>query len=134
MLSCKTLHLLRSIIISITYSLCPHMQVEEIQGDNVVCTAANHATLDGLVTIFHTERSSDVLNNVQNDLPIMTDDDQSAIQELAAEFEIDFISLSFTRAGEDVQAAREFLDSINMQTTKVRHKPDSIQLLRRLCR
>lgn len=88
----------------------------------MVCTAANHAILDGLVTIFHTERSPDVLNNVQNDLPIMTEDDKSAIQELAAEFEIDFISLSFTRAGEDVQAAREFLDSMNMQTTKVQHK------------
>lgn len=110
------------------------MQVEDIQGDNVVCTAANHATLDGLVTIFHTERSPDVLNNIQNDLPIMTDDDKSAIQELAAEFEIDFISLSFTRAGEDVQAAREFLDSINMQTTKVLHKTGSVLPLCRLCR
>ena len=110
------------------------MQVEDIQGDNVVCTAANHATLDGLVTIFHTERSPDVLNNIQNDLPIMTDDDKSAIQELAAEFEIDFISLSFTRAGEDVQAARDFLDSINMQTTKVLHKRGSVLLLCRLCR
>lgn len=91
----------------------------------MVCTAANNATLDGLVTIFHTERSPDVLNNVQNDLPIMTDDDKSAIQGLAAEFEIDFISLSFTRAGEDVQAAREFLDSNHMPTTKVRRQTGS---------
>lgn len=91
----------------------------------MVCTAANNATLDGLVTIFHTERSPDVLNNVQNDLPIMTDEDKSAIQELAAEFEIDFISLSFTRAGEDVQAAREFLDSNHMPTTKVRRETGS---------
>ena len=84
-----------------------------------MCTANNHANLDGLVTIFHTERSPDTLNNVQNDLPIMTDDDKAAIKELAAEFEIDFISLSFTRSGEDVVAAREYLDSINMPTTKV---------------
>ena len=95
------------------------MQVEDIQGDDVICTAANHANLDGLVTIFHTERSPDMLNNVQNDLPIMTSDDKARIKEVAAEFEIDFISLSFTRSGEDVQAAREFLDSMNMQTTKV---------------
>ena len=113
---------------SVYHTACVHtyVQVEDIQGDDVLCTAANHATLDGLVTIFHTERSPDVLNNVQNDLPIMTDDDKSAIQELAAEFEIDFISLSFTRAGEDVQDARDFLDSINMQTTKVPHKTGSI--------
>ena len=92
------------------------------------CTANNHANLDGLVTIFHTERSPDVLNNVQNDLPIMTDDDKSAIKELAAEFEIDFISLSFTRAGEDVVAAREYLDSINMLTTKVRHESATVTI------
>lgn len=95
------------------------MQVDDIQGNDVICTAANHANLDGLVTIFHTERSPDMLNNVQNDLPIMTSDDKARIKELAAGFEIDFISLSFTRSGEDVQAAREFLDSIHMQTTKV---------------
>ena len=124
------------VTITIIHGMCPcAVQVDDIQGDDVVCTAANHATLDGLVTIFHTERSSDVLNNVQNDLPIMTDDDKSAIKELAAEFEIDFINLSFTRAGEDVVAAREFLDSNNMQTTKVRRESKHISgfLLYHLC-
>ena len=72
-----------------------------------------------MVTIFHTERSSDTLNNVQNDLPIMTDEDKSNIKDLSVEFEVDFISLSFARSGEDIQSAREFLDSINMTTTKV---------------
>ena len=95
------------------------MQVDKIEGDDVYCTANNHANLDGLVTIFHTERSSDTLNNVQNDLPIMTEEDKSNIKDLSLEFEVDFISLSFTRSGEDIQSAREFLDSINMTTTKV---------------
>lgn len=95
------------------------LQVDKIEGDDVYCTANNHANLDGLVTIFHTERSSDTLNNVQNDLPIMTDEDKSNIKDLSTEFEVDFISLSFTRSGEDIQSAREFLDSINMTTTKV---------------
>lgn len=58
----------------------------------------------------------------------MTDDDKLAIKELAAEFEIDFISLSFTRAGEDVVAAREYLDSINMLTTKVRHESATVTI------
>ena len=87
------------------------LQVDKIEGDDVYCTANNHANLDGLVTIFHTERSSDTLNNVQNDLPIMTEDDKSNIKDLSVEFEVDFISLSFTRSGEDIQSAREFLDS-----------------------
>ena len=96
-----------------------NLQVDKVEGDNVYCTANNHANLDGLITIFHSERSPDTLNNIQNDLPIMTDDDKSNIKELAAEFEVDFISLSFTRCAEDIQDAREFLDSINMPTTKV---------------
>jgi hypothetical protein len=49
----------------------------------------------------------------------MTEDDKSNIKDLSVEFEVDFISLSFTRSGEDIQSAREFLDSINMTTTKV---------------
>ncbi len=49
----------------------------------------------------------------------MTDEDKSNIKDLSLEFEVDFISLSFTRSGEDIQSAREFLDSINMTTTKV---------------
>ncbi|KAL3153441.1 hypothetical protein ABBQ38_011776 [Trebouxia sp. C0009 RCD-2024] len=106
-----------------------YVTVDDIQGDDVICTAANHANLDGLVTIFHTERSPDMLNNVQNDLPIMTSDDKSCIKGVAAEFEIDFISLSFTRSGEDVQAAREFLDSIHMQTTKLIAKCETRQSL-----
>lgn len=95
------------------------MQVDEIDGDNVQCTASTNANLDGLVTVFHTERSQDTLNNVQNDLPIMTDQDKQGIKDLGHEFEIDFISLSFTRSGECIQVAREFLDSIGMTTTKV---------------
>ena len=41
-------------------------------GNDVVCTARNNASLDGLLTIFHTERSSDTLQNVQNDLQILS--------------------------------------------------------------
>ena len=108
------------------------MQVDDIQGDDVICTANNHDNLDGLVTIFHTERSPDTLNNVQNDLPIMTEDDKSNIKDLSTEFEVDFISLSFTRSGEDIQVAREFLDSIQMSTTKVSGTVSSQLLLCRL--
>ena len=93
--------------------------MDDISGDDVHCTASTHAVLDGLVTVFHTERSPDTLNNIQNDLPIMTQQDKQGVRDLAREFEIDFISLSFTRSGECVQSAREYLDSIGMQNTKV---------------
>ena len=45
--------------------------------------------------------------------------DKDALEQLANEFEIDFVSLSFTRSREDVSAARDYLDSLNMVHTKV---------------
>ena len=45
--------------------------------------------------------------------------DKDALEQLANEFEIDFVSLSFTRSREDVTAARDYLDSLGMVHTKV---------------
>lgn len=88
----------------------------------VICKSANQApvVLDGLLTIFHTERSADQVNNVQNDLPILCNVDKKALEALCADYEIDFVSLSFTRTAEDVAAAREYLDSLGMTSTKVK--------------
>ena len=99
------------------------MQVEQVTEMEVICKSANQApvVLDGLLTIFHTERSADQVNNVQNDLPILCNVDKKALEALCADYEIDFVSLSFTRTAEDVGAAREFLDSLGMTSTKVRH-------------
>ena len=41
-----------------------------MSGTEVYCTANNDATLGGLLTVFHTERSLDSLTNVQNTLPV----------------------------------------------------------------
>ncbi len=42
------------------------------------------------------------------------------IKAISKEIEIDFLSLSFVREGEDLNIAREFLESIGATTTKVR--------------
>ncbi len=94
-----------------------------MNGPDVTCVANNDTTLDGLLTIFHTERSTDSLHNVQNELPILTPADEEAIISLASEFELDFISLSFTRSLEDVIAVREFLDNAGLKSTKVKTGP-----------
>lgn len=93
--------------------------MDETTETDVICTASANAQLEGLLTVFHTERSSDGLSNIQNDLPIFNDEDKTAIAELAKEFEIDFISLSFTRSALDIDQAREFLDSVGLESTKV---------------
>ena len=86
---------------------------------DVVCTANGNSELDGLLTVFHTERSSNSLANKQNDLPVLHATDKAALKELAKEFELDFVSLSFTRHGDDLDQARQYLKSIGLDTTRV---------------
>lgn len=42
-----------------------YLEVKEVSGPNAVCEALNDAVLDGLMTVFHIERSEDVLLNTQ---------------------------------------------------------------------
>jgi pyruvate kinase len=60
------------------------LQVVEVVNEcDVVCVARNDALLDGLLTVFHVERSSDELLNLQNDLPLLSDYDKECIISLA---------------------------------------------------
>ncbi len=49
-------------------------------GPDVFCVAKNNAVLEGLLTVFHTERSTDTLLNVQNTLPLLSQYDKEAIE------------------------------------------------------
>ena len=53
-----------------SYSADSLLQVTGVSGTEIYCTANNDASLGGLLTVFHTERSSDSLTNVQNSLPV----------------------------------------------------------------
>lgn len=107
-----------------------YIKVESVEnGTDVVCVAQNDATLDGLLTIFHVERSADGLSNAQNDLPLLSEYDRQCLAALARDYEIDFISLSYTRSAEDVGEARAFLDSIGLANTKIFAKLESRQSL-----
>jgi pyruvate kinase len=50
---------------------------------------------------------------------VLHDQDKEALKSLSADYEIDFLSLSFCRAGDDVLEARSFLKSIGLTNTKV---------------
>ena len=109
-----------------------YLTVASIDGDAITCVASNAASLGGLLTVFHTERSEDGLSNMQNDLPVLCPEDKQMITALAAEFEVDFVSLSFTRSGEDVAAARDFLDAVPggaCSSTKILAKLETRQSL-----
>lgn len=103
--------------------------VEVVDEHDVVCVAKNEALLDGLLTVFHLERSSDELLNLQNDLPLLSEYDKECIISLAQDYEIDFISLSYTRSVDDVVEARAFLDAVGLANTKIMAKLESRQSL-----
>ncbi|KAK9828408.1 hypothetical protein WJX81_005360 [Elliptochloris bilobata] len=106
-----------------------YLTVDSVGEKDVVCTAMNAGVLDGLITVFHTERSTDSLANLQNDLPILCPEDKAALEALQDEFEVDFVSLSFARTADDIVQAREFLDSAGLTTTKIIAKCETRQSL-----
>ncbi|KAF6256496.1 pyruvate kinase [Scenedesmus sp. NREL 46B-D3] len=106
-----------------------YLTVLQVQGQDIVCKALNSAVMDGLMTVFHMERSADSLLNLQNNLPLFSEYDRQAIAALGAEFEIDYINLAYTRTREDVREARLFLDSLGMAHTKVLAKVETRQAL-----
>mmetsp|Transcript_6339 Transcript_6339/g.18214 ORF Transcript_6339/g.18214 Transcript_6339/m.18214 type:complete len:686 (+) Transcript_6339:188-2245(+) len=105
------------------------MEVESITETEVVCVAGNDAVLGGLLTVFHTERSVSSLTNLQNELPVLAEADKTNVKAIAAEFEIDFLSLSFVRSGDDVKSTRKYLNSIGLNATKILAKFESRQSL-----
>lgn len=68
----------------------------------ITCTALNEADLGGLLTVFHMERDSHTggLKNKQNQQPLFSEYDVETLQTLTAEFDVDFLSLSYTRTGQ----------------------------------
>jgi pyruvate kinase len=105
------------------------LEVEEVTDTDVICVAKNKSVLDGLLTIFHQERSSEGLANLQNDLPALTDFDRQAIQVLTSEFEVDFVSISYCRSVDDITETRDFLESIGASHTKIIAKCETRQSL-----
>eukprot|EP00877_Chromochloris_zofingiensis_P009130 jgi/Chrzof1/4470/Cz14g14130.t1_PYK3[v5.2] len=106
-----------------------YLNVVDVKGQNIICQATNSADMDGLMTVFHMERSSDALVNLQNNLPLFSDYDRQAIEVLGREFEIDFLLVTYTRTGEDIREARAFLDSLGMTSTRVLAKVETRQSL-----
>ena len=105
------------------------LEVVDVTATEVICEAKNDAVLDGLLTIFHQERSVEGLSNLQNDLSCLTVFDRQAIEALAKEFEVDFVSLSFCRSVDDIQEARDFLHNIHLDNVRVLAKCETRQSL-----
>ena len=55
-------------------------------------------------------------------MPFQSEYDMAAIKELAAEFEIDFVALTYTCSAQDVRDLRHFLDEEGLQNTSIMAK------------
>eukprot|EP00891_Asterochloris_glomerata_P008068 jgi/Astpho2/8068/e_gw1.00120.16.1_t len=100
------------------------LEVRSVKGENVVCEAQNDAMLDGLLTVIHSS-DSEQISNIQADLPLLSEHDVAAIRSIAEEHEIDFISLTFTKDGQDVEDMRDFLDKLSLEQTKILAKVEN---------
>jgi pyruvate kinase len=74
-----------------------YLEVVDVEGQDIICEAKNSALMDGALTLFHMERSADTLLNLQNTLPLLSDYDKLALEQLGQQFEVDFLCLSYTR-------------------------------------
>ncbi|GMP84713.1 hypothetical protein CsSME_00038134 [Camellia sinensis var. sinensis] len=78
------------------------LEVDEVNGEDVVCVIKNTATLAGSLFTLHASQ-------IHIDLPTLSEKDKEVISTWGVKNKIDFLSLSYTRHAEDVREAREFL-------------------------
>ena len=96
-----------------------YLEVNSVDGCNVRCTAQNDAVMDGLLTVTHHSANESDMMSMQADLPVLSEHDVHAIRDITSHFEVDFVSLTFTRDGEDVDGMRDFLDKLGLDQTKI---------------
>ena len=96
-----------------------YLEVNSVDGCNVRCTAQNDAVMDGLLTVTHHSANESDKMSMQADLPLLSERDVHAIRDITSHFEVDFVSLTFTRDGEDVDGMRDFLDKLGLEQTKI---------------
>lgn len=97
------------------------LEVDQVNGDDVVCVVKNSATLAGSLFTLHASQ-------VHIDMPTLTDKDKEVISTWGVQNKIDFISLSYTRHAEDVREAREFLSKLgDLSQTQILAKIENVE-------
>ncbi|KAI3725299.1 hypothetical protein L1987_65083 [Smallanthus sonchifolius] len=97
------------------------LEVDKVEGVDVVCMIKNSATLAGALFTLHASQ-------VYIDLPTLTDKDKENISTWGVRNKIDFLSLSYTRHAEDVREAREFLSKLgDLSQTQIFAKIENVE-------
>lgn len=95
------------------------LEVKSVEGSDVICTAQNDAVMDGLLTVTHHSANPEDKGSMQADLPLLSEHDVHAIRDITSQYEVDFVALTFTRDGGDVDSMRDFLDKLGLEQTKI---------------
>lgn len=100
------------------------LEVDRVEGSDVICRAKNASELSGLLTVLHSgvadgDSAALGLNNYI-DLPLLAEHDVAAIKYIAERCDtLDFLALTFTRSAEDVEEGRALLASLGLSHVKI---------------
>ncbi|GLC42008.1 hypothetical protein PLESTF_000110500 [Pleodorina starrii] len=97
-----------------------YLTVQEVRGDEAVCTCNNSCVLEGLALTVH-------ISNMRNEAPILADTDIAAIRQWGSVNKIDYVSVSFTRGAADVAVVRQLLDSAGLNQTRIMAKIENME-------
>jgi len=98
------------------------VQVLSSSPKEIRCVAQNSATLVGVLTVLVSHREFELSlhdHDLNRDLPLMSPHDMECLRTFGADFEIDFLTLSYSNSAEDVWSARQTLDAVGLTQTKV---------------
>ncbi|KAM0040103.1 putative pyruvate kinase [Helianthus debilis subsp. tardiflorus] len=97
------------------------LEVSEVKGDDVVCLIKNSAVLAGTLYTLH-------VSQVHIDLPTLNDKDKEVISTWGVKNNVDFLSLSHTRSGQDIREAREYLSKLgDLSQTQIFAKIENVE-------
>ena len=99
-----------------------YLQVQSSTVNEIRCIAQNDATLVGVLTILVSHRQFALdshAHDLNRDLPLLSEHDTECLRTLGAEFEIDFLCLSYCNSIEDIWSARQSLDTLGLTQTKI---------------
>ena len=96
--------------------------VKSVTGEEIHCVAENDASLAGLLTMVVSHRERDLTqhsDDLNRELPLFTECDKTHLKEMCKQFEIDYVSLSYCNSAADVMEARDFLNNLGLEQTKI---------------
>ena len=98
------------------------LEVQSTTATEIRCVAHSDANLVGVLTVLVSHRQFELNTHAQDlnsALPLFSDHDIECLRTFGADFELDYLTLSYCNSAEDVFAARQTLDTLGLTQTKI---------------